>query len=359
MKIFFAIKSLHSTGGMERMTIIIANELLKRGYDVGIIGFANEGKPFFEILPKVNIFYLHDSKDKRMSLIRDASRRKLLKKIYQTEKPDVVIFVGSGRSMLNIPAAKGFTTITWEHFNANVNWHLLHPLSKLLAAKYCDKIVTLTHQDVKNYEQKYGAKNAVCIPNPITVNVLQKSTLTDKRVLAVGRLMPQKGFDLLIDAWSKVENRKNGWKLRIVGKGRMENELIEKINHYSLQDSVEMVPFSNNVVEHYLQSSIFVMSSRFEGLPLVMIEAMATGLPIVSFDCETGPSDIIENNVTGILVPPFDVNKLAYELDNLMNDEKKRHLFAKNGIERSKLFDTERIISKWGKLFDELKENKK
>lgn len=355
MKIFLVIKSLHTAGGMEHMTITIANELAKKGYDVAIIGFANEGKSFFEISPEVNVFYLHNEKDKRLSLIRDASRRAQLKKIYHEEKPNVVIFVGSGRSMLNIPAAKGITKITWEHFNANRNWHLLHPVSKRMAAKYCDKIVTLTEQDVKNYEKKYGAKNAVCIPNPITVNDLKQSPLTEKRVLAVGRLVPQKGFDLLLDAWNKVENKKNGWKLRIVGKGKMEKELIEKINQYKLNDSVEMIPFSSNISEHYTASSLFVMSSRYEGLPLVMIEAMASGLPVVSFDCETGPAEIVENNVTGILVPPLDTNKLAEELDNLMNDEKKRREFSKNGIVRSKIFETEKIIEKWEKLFEELK----
>lgn len=355
MKIFLVIKSLHTAGGMERMTITIANELSKKGYDVGIIGFANEGKPFFDILPKVNIFYLYPSKDKRLSFVRDISRRKQLKKIYQKEKPDIVIFVGSGRSILNIPAAKDITKITWEHFNANRNWHLLHPVSKWLAAKYCDKIVTLTEQDVKNYEKKYGAKNAVCIPNPITVDNLQRSPLTEKRVLAVGRLVPQKGFDLLLDVWNKVENRKNGWKLRIIGKGKMEKELTKKINQYKLNDSIEMIPYSSNISEHYVDSSIFVMASRYEGLPLVMIEAMASGLPVVSFNCETGPAEIIENNVTGILVHPLDIDTLAKELDILITDEKKRQEFSKKGIERSKNFETEKIIEKWEILFNELK----
>ena len=358
MKIHFLIKSLSTSGGMERMTSIIANQLSMRGYETAIICLANEGKPFFELLPTVKVIYLHHEKDKRMSLMRDVSRRKKLKQIYREDTPDVIVFVGSGSSMLNIPSAKGFKTVTWEHFNANVNWHLMHPISKWMAAKYCDKVVTLTERDVINYKRKFGAKNATCIPNPTTINITQHSELSQKRVLAIGRLMPQKGFDLLLEAWSRVENRKNGWQLRIVGSGKMEKALKEIIKHHQLQDSVEIVPPSNNIIAQYLDASIFALSSRYEGLPLVMIEAMSAGLPIVSFDCETGPADIIIHNENGILVPKEDTDTFARELDSLINDENKRKQFAENGINRSHLFSVEMIMPKWEALFSELSNKK-
>jgi len=355
MKIFFVIKSLHTAGGTERATQVIANELAARNYEVGIISLVNEGKPFFNFSSVIQIHYLYNKKDKRPSLIRDISRRIKLKNLYKTEKPDIIIFVGSGRSFLNIPAARGITNITWEHFNTTVNWHLLHPLSRKLAALYCDKIVTLTNQDAENYKNKFGAKNTLCIPNPVTIDSSHKSTLTEKRVLAIGRLVKQKGFDMLLDAWTKVENRNSGWKLRIIGSGPMLALLLDKIKLYNLEDSIELIPSTDNVIAHYQASSIYVMSSRHEGLPLVLIEAMAMGLPIISFDCETGPRDIIIDNLTGRLIQPFDIVKLAKEMDELMIDELRRKMFSENAIKRAENYDIKEIGDKWEVLFKELK----
>jgi glycosyltransferase involved in cell wall biosynthesis len=357
MKLFFVIKSLHLPAGTERSTITVANGLADREHDVEIICLVNEGKPFFEISQKVKVRYLYDKDDKRMSLVRDLARRKQLRKIYTEENPDLIIIVGSGRSFLNIPAARGFKNITWEHFNVNVNWHLLHPLSKKLAASYSDRIITLTNKDAENYRKKLGARS-VCIPNAITIESQNKSPLTEKRVLAIGRLSEQKGFDLLVQAWGKTENRKKGWKLRIVGSGKMHPLLLKMIKELDVENSVEIIPATTDVISLYMQASLFVMSSRYEGLPLVLIEAMAMGLPIVSFDCETGPQDIILDQVTGILVPALDTEKLAQELDVLMADEPKRKLFGENGIQNSKKFEPEVILDKWESLLEELKNEK-
>ncbi len=351
IKIFFVIKSIHAAAGTERATINISNELSKRGYQIGIVSLVDEGVPFFPLEDDVKIFYLKNASN---SLVRDFSRRKQLKNLYQRENPDIVIFVGSGRSMLNIPSAKGIKKVTWEHFNASINWHLLHPLSKKLAAKFCDKIITLTEQDAKNYQKKYGAKNTVCIPNPITIDNSEKSPLTEKTVLAIGRFSEQKGFDMLIDSWQKIAKNVENWTLRIIGEGKMKSFLEDKINKYGLQSSVELLPPTNNVIEEYKRASIYVMSSRFEGLPLVLIEAMAMGLPIVSFDCETGPAEVIEHEKTGIIVPFKDTENLSIELLELMNDKEKRAFFSQNAIVRAENFTVEKIMPLWEKMISEL-----
>jgi len=353
MKIFFVIKSLFLPAGTERATINVANGLAERNHQVVIISLVNDGDPFFEINSKVEVQYLFPAKDKRLSLIRDIDRRVKLRKIFLERQPDVIVIVGSGRSMLNIPAARGFKNITWEHFNMKVNWHLMHPLSKRIAAKYSDRLVTLTLQDADNYNKKLGA-NAVCIPNAVTIDSSVKSPLSEKRVLAIGRLTHQKGFDLLLEAWNKVHNKKQGWKLRIVGSGKMLPELTKKIEKYALADSVEIVPSASNVIQHYHEASIYVMSSRFEGLPLVLIEAMSLGLPIVSFDCETGPREIVDDGVTGKLVPFLDTTKLASELDGLMENEQLRKSYSKTAISKSKMFELDFILDKWEALFNEI-----
>jgi glycosyltransferase involved in cell wall biosynthesis len=357
MKIYFIIKALNNSGGTERVTAIIANELSRRNYEIGIVSIVGAGEsPFFEIDPKVQCHYTGPKKDNRIFPFKDFGRYSFLRKLFKTENPDIIVIVDAGRSFLKIPASKGFKTITWEHFNVNVNWHLLHPVSRWIAARYSDMIVTLTKQDAENYKKKFGAKNTLCIPNPVTINTNEKSTLKEKVVLAVGRYSYQKGFDLLLDAWNEVHN--NGWKLRIVGSGGMESILKEKINLYEQQVSVELIPITKNIVDHYKNASIYVMSSRHEGLPLVLIEAMAMGLPIVSFDCETGPRDIIENNVTGVLVPSLDVNQLAIELESLIMDENKRNLFSNNALKLVKKFELPAIVDAWEKLFHELKSKK-
>jgi len=129
----------------------------------------------------------------------------------------------------------------------------------------------------------------------------------------------------------------------------------ESIRQLNLEDSIELIPSTDNVVKHYQESSIYVMSSRYEGLPLVLIEAMSMGLPIVSFDCETGPRDIVTHDVTGRLVPPFDTNKLAQELNDLMNDAPTRELYSQNALKNVEKFETEKILDQWELLFKQLK----
>lgn len=341
MKVFFIIRALRDPSGVERVTTVIANGLAERGYETGIVCL-QAGTPFFPLHELVKVHYLPPS---------PIFRIRNLKKLYAQEHPDIVVFVGSHRLPMNVPAAKGIPSITWEHFNAHINWHPLHAMSRRMAVKHSKRIVTLTEQDRDNYRQMFGATNAVCIPNPITIENIAPTPLTEKRVLAVGRLASQKGFDMLLNAWAKTEERKNGWQLRIVGSGRHLSRLQEQIRKNGIENSVEIVPATKNIVREYQQASIFVMSSRYEGFGLVLLESMAAGLPAVSFDCEAGPREIIDPDKTGILVPNFDIDKLGSALDELMSNEQKRKLFSENALKRRAFFSPENIIDKWEELF--------
>lgn len=344
MKIFFVMRGLHDPGGIERVTSVLANGLVARGYRIGIVCL-QKGAPFFALQPAVEVHYLESG-----ALFRVAR----LKKLYAEEHPDIVVFVGSHRLFMNIPAAKGIPNITWEHFNANVNWHPWHRFSRKLAVKYSDKIVTLTWQDKESYIRKFGAKNVECIPNPVTIDNIERTPLTNKRVLAVGRLAKQKGFDLLLDAWAKTENRKNGWTLRIVGSGSHLKQLQQQLRDNRIENSAEIIPATKDIVSQYREASVMVMSSRYEGFGLVLLEGMAAGLPIVSFDCEAGPAEIVVHNQTGLLVPALNVEKLAVALDEMMENENKRKTFSENALLRAKLFEPDRIVDLWEKLFREI-----
>ncbi len=344
MKIFFVTRGLHNHGGIERVTSVVANELSARGYHVGIVCL-QKGKPYFPLNKSVELLYVEGSRLMRLCN---------LKGLYKKQSPDVVVFLGSHRLLTNIPAAKGFRNITWEHFNTNINWHPFHKISRWLGAKYSNRIVTLTQRDADNYKKLFNAQNAICIPNPITINGVVPSDRRQKIVLAVGRLASQKGFDMLIDAWAKVDGRKDGWRLRIVGSGSHRKRLLVQIAQNGLADSVEIIPATPNISELYQSSALMVMSSRYEGLPLVLIEAMAYGLPIVSFDCDTGPSQIIEHNKTGLLVEPNNIDLLASSLDKMMSDKGLQTQCAANALQSVERFSTKNIIDQWEQLFVEL-----
>ena len=352
VKLLFLINALHTPGGTERVTTIIANLLTTCGYDTGIVCLHGGGKPFFALEPDVKLFYINPEGFKNIYTGLFPNIHKL-RQLYKRERPDFVIDVCSAMSLMSIPASAGGITkvITWEHFNSNVDWNpVTTPLSRKLAALCSTKIITLTRQDAKNYRKRYDAKNVITIPNPITIEASSPSPLTNKRVLAVGRFTPQKGFDLLLDAWSKVQSREDGWTLRIIGQGEMESQLRDAIRELGLSDSVEIIPSTHQITEEYRQASIYVLSSRFEGLPLVLIEAMAMGLPIISFDCETGPRDIVIDGLTGVLVKPGDTDQLATELDKLMQDEKRRAYYSENALKESQRFEPEAIVNKWCQL---------
>lgn len=345
MKIFFIIKGLYNSGGIERVTTLVANKLNERGHTIGLVCL-ERGHSFYVVNKEVSIYHLPKS---------ILLRIKNLRKLYTMERPDIVVFVGSHRLLMNLSAAKGIPSVTWEHFNANINWHPLHTISRKLAVKYCNKIVTLTERDSELYKSKWKAKNTICISNPLTMSDIKPTSLTSKRVLAVGRLSNQKGFDMLLAAWTKTKQRQNGWKLRIVGSGSHFKKLQRQIKKNKIHNSVEIIPATKDIAKEYQQASIMAMSSRYEGLPLVLIEAMAAGLPIVSFNCETGPAEIIEQNRTGLLVPPLDVEKLAIALDKLMKDKHFQKKYSKQALESVKRFSIDHIISKWESLFLTLK----
>jgi glycosyltransferase involved in cell wall biosynthesis len=352
-KIVFFINELSATGGSERVATVLANQLLKIGHEVFFITWIGPNESFFYLDESIKIYNLYDKpinifKSYFSSLIK-------YKKVLKTVKPDYVIDVCTAMSLLSLPATI-FTkkkVITWEHFNTNVNWNFLTArLSRFFAAQFSLKVVTLTDFDKENYEKKFFAKNATTISNPITIELEKddKADLSAKKVLAIGRLTDQKGFDLLLHAWRIVCNYEKDWLLTIVGDGEREQELKNLANSLEIEKNIMFEKSTNNIREYYKSSSIYVMSSRFEGLPLVLIEAKAFGLPIISFDCKTGPREIIRSNIDGILVPPENIELLAQAIKELIADKSKREKYGQKSIEDVSRFSVNSFVEKWQKI---------
>lgn len=354
MKVLFVIKNIDCVGGTERVTTVIANELSKRGHDAAIVSLAGNNKPFFKIEKEVKLHYVTLGKDKRIFPFRDLNRYNRLKEIFKKENPDIIIIVDAGRNLLKIPASRGYKTIVWEHFDSRKNWHLLHGLSRRIGAKYADYIVTLTSIGTEDYKTRLKAKKAITIYNPITINPEIGARVDAKTVVGIGRYTKQKGYDMLIKAWSLVKN-KNGYKLQIVGQGEHKDKYVKLIEQYNLSDSVELLPPTKDVIGLYNNTGIYALSSRDEGLPLVLIEASAMGCPIVSFDCPTGPKEIVKDGYNGFLVENANIGSFAEKLQELINNKNLRTVFSENGIKlMQEKFSVNTILNQWEKLFNEI-----
>jgi glycosyltransferase involved in cell wall biosynthesis len=179
-----------------------------------------------------------------------------------------------------------------------------------------------------------------------------------KLLLAVGRLSEQKGFDLLIDAFGQIAAQQADWHLAILGEGPLRTALLAQIRQAGLEDRISLAGRAGNVGDWYQTADLYVMSSRFEGFGNTLAEALAYGVPAVSFDCDTGPRDIIRHQVDGLLVPSGDVAALAESLNQLMSDGSLRQEFGAKAIEARERFSMEKIVSMWEALFTDLKNPK-
>ena len=216
-----------------------------------------------------------------------------------------------------------------------------------------DRLVVLTKEDVS----KWDVERVSYVHNANTFYPEEPSPLTEKVVVAVGRHGEQKNFENLVEAWAIVHEKHPDWTLKICGQG-LENldALIERLG---LKDSI-ICRLSRDMVKEYQESSICALSSRHEGMPMCLLEAQATGLPIVSYACECGPRDIIEDGKTGLLIEELqDKTKLAEGIIKLIEDEPLRRSMGAAARERAKLFSPEAVMTRWKELFTELIEEKR
>lgn len=351
-KICFLIGNLNNSGGTERVTSIIANELCNHQYEISILNLVNGFNPFFTLDPKVNIYSLYSEKVSfKKNFIGVAWKIRQFVKKHQI---DTLIIVDSISCLFTIPALYGMSLnhICWEHFNFNNNNNVkLRSTARKWAAKHCNYIITLTERDKELWEkglQKIQAK-LITIGNPVSYGSIVHTPNLDFRViLAIGRLTHVKGFDILINAWSKSCRENENWLLRIVGSGEEEKKLKQQAKHLNIQDRVDFIPQTKNVDQYYKTSSFYCLSSRFEGLPMVLLEAQAFGLPLISFDCDTGPSDIIDHELNGWLIENGNTERLAASLNHAckISNEKYINMTLKSRININK-FSINNIIMKW------------
>ena len=350
------ITDITRRAGTERAVINLANIQINSGNKVYIISTdSKEGNPAFPYNKKINTFHLGLGISKYPGLRKISEYRKLYKYIIDLYKENIIDTIIGTYSSINCLIAvlpKEIKKIGCEHFNYGSASFLRRLIRRCLYTRL-DATVLLTPSDINKYNFVKNNKLFV-IPNSLSFPIRNYHTYENKQIIAIGRLTKQKGFDFLIKIASKVQSYIPDWNIKIIGDGEEKEMLNKMIEKFGLKDFINICPPTNDVIKEYLNSSIYVMTSRFEGLPMVLIEAQACGLPIISFDCPTGPSFIIKDNVSGYLVEPGKIDLFAKKLIDLANDNLLIKNFGNAALKNAKKYSPEEISKLWNSLFIQL-----
>lgn len=376
-KIVYCTPALYMAGGVERVLTLKANYFAEHfGYNVTIILTEGKDKPlFYPLSDKVKIINLNIGFEELWTcsfikkifvyLLKQRLYKQMLEQELMRIRPDITVSLLRREINFLTSINDGSKKIGELHVN-RANYRNFEQgetnMLKTLFAKFwmrnlvsnlkqLDKFVVLTEEDYHNWSE---LDNVVVIPDPLTFSSSTYSPLTEKRVIAVGRYVYQKGFDLLLKAWSVVEKKCSNWVLTIIGQG-------ERLQYESLIDKLKidrarckLLGPVERIQSEYLSSSLLVMSSRFEGFGMVLVEAMSCGLPVVSFDCPCGPKDIIKDHIDGLLVENGNVEKLADAIIWLIQHPEQHKAMATKATENVQRFRIEKIAEQWKSLFNSI-----
>lgn len=378
MKLVYIYYSIAAKGGIERIFCDKMNYFVQNcGYDVTFISYQQGKHPLaYKLDERIKVVDLNTrfvelyKYNAILRVFKNYALRKLLKKRLSRqlseERPDIVICTTSDLAINECFMDLPYSFIVESHLfmdkvlDANV--HNAHGLKRLFL-NIIDKwhigkfnkakvLVTLTQAD-KNDWSKHLTIDIKIIPNLVTCYPERIKPYNERpnRILCVGRLESQKGFDYLIEAWSLIAHKYADWRIDIFGHGEDEKKLNDMIKEYNICNSIKIHKPTDKIYDEYMNSSFYVLSSRFEGFALVIIEALSCGLPCVSFDCPNGPAEIIRSGENGLLVPLADVEKLAESLEWMINHKKERELMSVKARQTAKAYTSENIAQQWIKLF--------
>lgn len=358
MRMLFVQAGL-GAGGAEKIVNLLAEHRAALGDEVHVLAFdSRPGGSYFPYGDTVSIetFEPANRKSKRDS--RRVLRRLLwLRRRFRELQPDMIVSFLTKTNVLAALASLGLATRLVMSERNNPGRQHAHPFwqpaSKFLARR-ASAMVMQTEAALKTLPRGVQGRAAV-IPNPCTmVSGKPKTSVDGRRVIAVGRLDHQKGFDLLLEAFARITPEAPGATLTIFGEGPERKALDAQARTLGIGDRVSLPGITQTPGEWLDAGDIFVLSSRFEGFPNVLVEALAGGFAAIAFDCPWGPSSILSNGVNGILVPPEDVNRLAEAMKSLLNDAERRNALRKAAPESVGRFSLPSVLSQWDEVITEV-----
>lgn len=372
--VFFVANEVNELGGVARWQAQMAGLLAERGHRVTIVGIAppevpmdlGANPPFdtvtlYEVRPpgKWRPKGLLDRANlaaRRQESSRDKGVRRSTEKLsalFRAARPGAMIVVTQVWAMEWVALADtaghpviGMSHESYEYSKQSSRFQRVEKFYKDV-----DRLLLLTQEDADLWAGR-GLNNVSFMPNPLPMMPETPSPRTEKVVASVGRLSHQKGIDMLLDAWAEAAPRQPGWRLKIYGAGELEAPLKAQCTALGLDDSVEWVGQTSDVPAALRGASVFVQSSRGEGFPLALLEAMACGLPCAAFDCAPGVHEIIDDGVDGLLARPGNTSELARQLVKLMADAELRDRMGELARENVQRYTPESITRRWEDLFD-------
>ncbi|HHA9457432.1 TPA: glycosyltransferase family 4 protein [Streptococcus pneumoniae] len=349
---------LDDSGGGERVAVSLANELTKK-YEVHLIGITTKQSDlFFGINSQVKYSNFFDHRVRLSKNILKIS--KMLKKYFLDNEIEVAFGIGIFSNIFLSLSGIGISTkvVLCDHTNSiTANRELSKKVQRYVGTKLADKIITLTQEDRKNYIRKYGiSENRIAYIYNWKENRLSNIPYNDEstKIVTVGRFDYQKGYDYLIQVAKKVLAKMPDWTWEIYGSGKQDevDKIRDLITENDLQDKLVIKGLEKNQDLIYGDKGIYVMISRYEGLPLVLLEAQQYNLPIVSFRCPTGPSEIVEDGVNGYLIDCYDTDKMSEKLLELMKNDDLRQSFSDHAKDTMDKFDKNKILNQWIELIE-------
>lgn len=360
-------------GGAHRVACLQASEFAERGYDVTLLLVVGADKFPYEISPKVKIINALPAEELEFSGLRSKLRRKLLAipciiKLLKIIKPDLVIshIQGTNREAIISSRILNIPIIVCEHTSHHLpqGWRgKIAYFERRYIYKLSNKVITLTEYDVDSFYGKF-LKNVTTIPNPcpFDAQLLKLQEDRKKNILAVGDLnrIHIKGWDNALRVFSMISADFPDWKFQFAGAGEDGKKLLEKLaSEYNILDKVEFLGSVIDVKYLLQNTSVFLLSSRNEGLPMALIEAISQGCACIAFNCKTGPSDIIINGTNGILVKDQDCVEMANKLGVLLHDVQLRSIYSSAAIESAKKFSKTQVFDRLEKIIREVTKKRK
>ncbi len=361
MKLVFFLSDITKVGGIERVTAILTEGLIQtNNYSIEIASLFHGRKlPNYNISDNIPITYLvnshHGKKPHSFKrALKMLSNISAVRKYFKNCDCDFVIAQSFPLAlMMWLSGFNPKKIIAVEHVYA---WYYGKPLQILRKFIYKQfvQVVVLTNSDKKYFIKQGLIGNVTVIPNPVELINHKKSTSPLKKIIGIGRLVYQKGFDNLIPAFKKIHDKYPEWQLEIFGDGPLHDKLQSIIDDNHLNTAVHLRGISNNISEELSNSYAFILPSRFEGFPMVLIEAMNQGVPCISYNCPNGPADIVKDKLNGLLIKNQDIESMIDSLEWLINHPNERQKMSTFAPESVQEFSKKIVIRKWEDLFESL-----